>query len=119
MKRRAVQAAAVVLSIAMGLSLNGCGGNANGDGKTSAKAGNNAPVTGKTDSEDKTIVFWNIGTEGADKKIYEYAINKFENEAGNSYKIDSQPTQNDKYKEKLVIAMSSGECPDAYTTWSG
>lgn len=119
MIRRAVQAAAVVLSIAMGLSLSGCGGNTNGDGKTSAKAGNNAPVTGKTDSEDKTIVFWNIGTEGADKKIYEYAINKFENEAGNSYKIDTQPTQNDKYKEKLVIAMSSGECPDAYTTWSG
>jgi raffinose/stachyose/melibiose transport system substrate-binding protein len=119
MKRRAVQAAAVVLSIAMGLSLSGCGGNTNGDGKTSAKAGNNAPVTGKNDSEDKTIVFWNIGTEGADKKIYEYAITKFENEAGNSYKIDTQPTQNDKYKEKLVIAMSSGECPDAYTTWSG
>lgn len=33
--------------------------------------------------------------------------------------IENVPTQNDKYKEKLVIAMSSGECPDMYTSWSG
>ncbi len=117
MKRRAVKAA-VIVSFIMGLFLTGCGGSANGgDGK--AKIGSSVTENGKSDSEDKTIVFWNIGTEGADKRIYEYAIDKFEKEAGNDYKIDNQSTQNDKYKEKLVIAISSGECPDAYTTWSG
>ena len=29
------------------------------------------------------------------------------------------PTQSHTYKEKLVVAVSSGECPDIYQTWSG
>ena len=120
MKGRTAAIAAVVMSTIMGMQLTGCGSNATGgDGKGAVQAGGTVTETGKADSEDKNIVFWNVGTEGADKKIYEYAMDKFEAEAGNGYKIDNQPTQNDKYKEKLVIAMSSGECPDAYTTWSG
>ena len=47
------------------------------------------------------------------------AIEKFEESNEDGWKIESVPTQNDKYKEKLVIAMSSGECPDMYTSWSG
>ena len=47
------------------------------------------------------------------------AIRQFEENSQSGYTIENIPTQNDKYKEKLVIAMSSGECPDMYTTWSG
>lgn len=119
MKRKAA-ATAVILSALVGMALAGCtSSTAGGDTKTTVQAGGTAAETKESGSGDKNIVFWNVGTEGADKKLYEYAIDKFEKGDNNGYKIDNQPTQNDKYKEKLVIAMSSGECPDAYTTWSG
>lgn len=69
--------------------------------------------------EDKVITFWNVGTEGADLETYERAIEQFNANTTSGYTIENVPTQNDKYKEKLVIAMSSGECPDMYTSWSG
>ena len=46
-------------------------------------------------------------------------IEKFNENNEDGWTIENVPTQNDKYKEKLVIAMSSGECPDMYTSWSG
>ena len=38
---------------------------------------------------------------------------------GGGYTVNQVAIQNDTYKEKLVIAMSSGECPDMYSSWSG
>lgn len=113
--RRTVQA--LIVSVILGMSLTGCGGG-KAEGTTAVQKEENT-TAGKADDGNKNIVFWNVGTEGADKKIYEYAINKYQSDSSNTYKINNQPTQNDKYKEKLVIAMSSGECPDVYTTWSG
>ena len=52
-------------------------------------------------------------------EAYELAIKQFNENTTSGYTIENVATQNDKYKEKLVIAMSSGECPDMYTTWSG
>ena len=83
--------------------------------------------TGKDDSHghvrnaasDKTITFWNVATEGVDPGTYEMIIEKFNENNEDGWTIENVPTQNDKYKEKLVIAMSSGECPDMYTSWSG
>lgn len=70
-------------------------------------------------ADDNEIIFWNIGTEDPDKSIMEYAVNAFNEQTESGYKVTMVPTQNDTYKEKLVIAMSSGECPDMYTSWSG
>lgn len=70
-------------------------------------------------SESKEIIFWNIGTESPDKDIYEYAVKQFNENTKSGYHVTSVATQNDTYKEKLIIAMSSGECPDVYTSWSG
>lgn len=83
--------------------------------------GGTSAATGSTNgaADDKIITFWNVGTEGADREIYEYAIRQFNENTQSGYTIINQPTQNDKYKEKLVIAMSSGECPDMYTSWTG
>lgn len=73
----------------------------------------------KSDSSAKeTIEFWNLGTENPDKKIYQYTVDKF-NDSNSKYFIENIGTQNDTYKEKIIIAMSSGECPDMYTSWSG
>ena len=133
MKKRWKSIIALGLSTIMCLSLAGCGGggdtaassgSSNG-GTESAAADSGAAHTGaesgsaESDSGDKVITFWNVGTEGADKETYEMAIRQFEENSQSGYTIENIPTQNDKYKEKLVIAMSSGECPDMYTTWSG
>lgn len=68
---------------------------------------------------DKELVFWNIGTENVDKDIYDKAVEIFNSTTKSGYTVTSIPVQNDTYKEKLVIAMSSGECPDMYIHWSG
>lgn len=118
---------AVGLSVCMCLSMAGCGGSgetasnpASADTGAAADGGSTAQTAeSSADSGDKVITFWNVGTEGADKETYEMAIRQFEEKSQSGYTIENIPTQNDKYKEKLVIAMSSGECPDMYTTWSG
>lgn len=125
MKKKLRAATAIVL--AMGITLYGCGGSSGSDNTSDVNGKNNSggvesnDNTGNssTSDKDKTIVFWNVGTEGSDKALYEYAIEQFQANSSSGYTIVNQPTQNDKYKEKLVIAMSSGECPDMYTTWSG
>lgn len=127
MKKRMKSLMALGLTVCMCLSMAGCGGSgetasnpasadtgAAADGSSAVQTADNS-----ADSGDKVITFWNVGTEGADKETYEMAIRQFEENSQSGYTIENIPTQNDKYKEKLVIAMSSGECPDMYTTWSG
>lgn len=106
--KRKMKVIAVIMALATVLSA--CGG-----GTTSSGGGSDANGA----AEDKTITFWNVGTEGADREIFEYAIRQFNENTQSGYTVINQPTQNDKYKEKLVIAMSSGECPDMYTSWTG
>ena len=67
----------------------------------------------------ENIVFWNIGTESPDKEIYEHILANYDANPVEGFAIENVATQNDTYKEKLVIAMSSGECPDVYSSWSG
>lgn len=71
--------------------------------------------------EDKVITFWNIATEDPDAAIMQYAVNQYnEHESARSgYTIQTTSIPNDKYKDKLIVTMSSGECPDIYTSWSG
>ncbi len=118
----------VVLSLTMVASLlAGCGNSGNKTASTTdstkaTEAGDLAAGAGDSNAasdESKEIVFWNIATESPDKDIMEYAVDKFNKNTKSGYTIKMIPTQNDTYKEKLVIAMSSGECPDMYTSWSG
>lgn len=78
-----------------------------------------ASVYAAEGDEDKTITYWNIGTEGADKAALECAVNAFNENTESGYTVENVAIQNDNYKERLVVAMSSGECPDMYTSWSG
>lgn len=109
---------ALALSVVMAGSLMACGGSSDG-GDTKGSSGSDAQASTKTKGGDKEIVFWNIGTEDVDKAIYNKAIEMFNATTKSGYTITSVPVQNDTYKEKLVIAMSSGECPDMYINWSG
>ena len=74
-----------------------------------------------TSSNDgnNVISFWNLGVESPDKEYYQSSVDAFNANTESGYKIETTNIQNDTYKEKLVIAMSSSQCPDLYTSWSG
>ena len=104
---------AAALASVLAVSVSACG---------SSKSVETSPETkqeSNVESDDKEITFWNISTENPDKAIFEYAVNKFNETNKDGYHITMVPIQNDNYKEKLVVAMSSGECPDMYTSWTG
>ncbi len=115
--KKVKKVAALTMSVIMAGSLMACGGSSGGDSKETS--GSSAKSDTKTKGGDNEIVFWNIGTEDVDKAIYDKAIELYSSTTDSDYTITSVPVQNDTYKEKLVIAMSSGECPDMYTSWSG
>lgn len=69
--------------------------------------------------DDKVITFWHIGTDEPDISVFEDAVDEFNKNTKSGYTIESVAVESDAYKEKLLIAMSSGECPDIYTSWSG
>lgn len=113
---------ALGLASVMALSLVACSGDSNNN-KNDKEASTSATEEAKEDKNDsgenKTITFWNIGTEDPDASIMKYAVDKFNESTDTGYQVELTAIQNDKYKEKLVIAMSSGECPDMYTSWTG
>lgn len=114
MKKRTMKITALLLTAVMTAGmLAGCG-NSDSGGSGDAKE-----TTAAADGGEKEIVFWNIGTEEVDKAVIDKAVTKFNETTDSGYKVTSVPVQNDTYKEKLVIAMSSGECPDMYISWSG
>ena len=112
MKKRMKQIAALSMAALMAASMAACGGSDGG----SSSSGDSGKSSG---GGDKEIVYWNIGTESPDKDVINKAVEKFNSETESGYTVTSVPTQNDTYKEKLVVAMSSGECPDMYSCWSG
>lgn len=120
MKKRMVKLVALSMTALMAASLSACGS----DGGSTADSGSDggSETTASKDAggdESKEIIYWNIGTESPDKDVIAKAVDKFNAETESGYTVTVVPTQNDTYKEKLVVAMSSGECPDMYSNWSG
>lgn len=119
MKKRMLKIAALMMAATMTVSLAACGGDSSGSEGSSLNADSSSNSDSSSSDGDKVITYWNIGTEGADKEALEYAVEEFNKNTESGYTVENVPTQNDNYKEKLVVAMSSGECPDMYTSWSG
>jgi raffinose/stachyose/melibiose transport system substrate-binding protein len=72
----------------------------------------------KMPSKNMTIKLWDIATDQPGKKIQEDAIARFM-KANPNVKVEETHIQNDSYKQKLVVAMSSGQCPTMYIHWGG
>lgn len=108
MKRRLLRIGVLSIIPVLGVILAACSGRTGDDSEKMSSSG-----------DDKIITYWNIGTEGADKETLQYAVEEFNKNTESGYRVESVAIQNDNYKEKLVVAMSSGECPDMYTSWSG
>ena len=116
MKKRIARLMALSMAAAMTASLAACGG---GDSSSGGNSDGGSSDGGSASGGEKEIIYWNIGTESPDKDVITKAVEKFNSETESGYTVTSIPTQNDTYKEKLVVAMSSGECPDMYSCWSG
>ncbi len=114
MKKRMARLMALSIATVMTVSLAACGG-----GDSGSSSGGGDSEGGGASGGDKEIVYWNIATEAPDKDIVTKALEVYNSSTESGYTVTSVPTQNDTYKEKLVVAMSSGECPDMYTSWSG
>lgn len=119
MRKRFQKVLPLALAGVVVCSLAACGNKDTGASAVTDDGNPEAVSAAGDDGGSKEIVYWNIGTEGPDKDVLQFAVDEFNKNTDSGYTVKSVPTQNDNYKEKLVIAMSSGECPDMYTSWSG
>ncbi|MCR4807060.1 MAG: extracellular solute-binding protein [Lachnospiraceae bacterium] len=69
-------------------------------------------------TDDMTIVLWDIATEDPNKTTQKAAVARFMADYPNIH-VEQVHQQNDNYKQQLVVAMSSGQCPDMYISWGG
>ena len=71
-------------------------------------------------ADDKEITYMEYcGREPGAKILLLQQQTSLTKKQKSGYTVNQVAIQNDTYKEKLVIAMSSGECPDMYSSWSG
>lgn len=119
MKKRMAKLVALSMTALMAASLTACGGDSKNASSSETSGDDKSAKKESGDGESKEIVYWNIGTESPDKDVIAKAVDKFNSETESGYTVTVVPTLNDTYKEKLVVAMSSGECPDMYSNWSG
>ena len=77
--------------------------------------GKNLPVL---TTEPLTITLWDISTEEPNKSIAEAAVARFTADYPN-ITVNQVHQQNDTYKQQLIVAMSSGQCPNIYGHWGG
>ena len=69
-------------------------------------------------TEPLDILFWDISTEDPSKTMSESAVARFMEDYPN-INVEVVHQQNDNYKQQLIVAMSSGQCPDMYIHWGG
>ena len=77
--------------------------------------GKNLPVL---TTEPLTITLWDISTEEPNKSTAEAAVARFTADYPN-ITVNQVHQQNDTYKQQLIVAMSSGQCPNIYGHWGG
>ena len=133
---------ALALSLAMTTSLVACGGGSSNNGgetttaaateakvDTTEASGSDAGESGgakQTDGknvpeltkDEMNILLWDIATEEPNKSTQEAAVQRFMKDYPNIH-VEQVHQQNDNYKQQLVVAMSSGQCPDMYISWGG
>ena len=77
-----------------------------------------APVAMADSSANKTITLWHIQTTSPMPSIIADSATRFE-KANPGYHVKITVMQNDAFKTKLQIAMSSNTMPDIFPTWTG
>ena len=65
-----------------------------------------------------TLELWSIQTTGQGPGIFQRAIDRFTKD-NPSIKSNLTLIANDAYKQKLAVALASGQAPDCFLSWSG
>ena len=68
--------------------------------------------------EKKKLEFWHIQTNGEAPNIIQASVDRFVEE-NPEYEVNVSVIVNDSYKQKLSVAMSSGQMPDVFISWGG
>lgn len=108
---------AAVLAVAMTVSIAGCGGEKTAE-PTNTAANTTAQASTPTTGEKVTLNLWHIQTTDPMPGIIEDSMKRFSADNPN-YEVVVTPMQNDAFKTKLQIAMSSNSTPDIFPHWSG
>lgn len=122
MKKVISKTLATALAVAITISIAGCG---------SAKPSETSPsttavVSTSTAAQSSTapkgdpvkLTLWHIQTTDPMPSIIEDSMKRFKADNTN-YDVEVSVMQNDAYKTKLQIAMSSNSMPDIFFSWSG
>jgi raffinose/stachyose/melibiose transport system substrate-binding protein len=77
-----------------------------------------AESTGSGSGEQKVIEFWHIQSTEPLLGIIQRSVDRFMKD-NPDVKVNVNTVVNDAYKQKLAIAMASGQLPDVFISWSG
>jgi raffinose/stachyose/melibiose transport system substrate-binding protein len=66
----------------------------------------------------KTIEFWHIQNTEPAPTFIANAVKRFE-AANPDYQVNITVTANDSYKQKIAVAIASGQIPDVFMSWTG
>lgn len=108
---------AAALAAAMTISIAGCGGGRTAETTTSTATETSTAAT-TTSGEKVTLNLWHIQTTDPMPAIIEDSMKRFSADNPN-YEVVVTPMQNDAFKTKLQIAMSSNSAPDIFPHWTG
>lgn len=117
-KNKCARILAMLLGGVMSVSLLvGCGSQANTsqDASTSDSA---ASETKTKDGDKKVIEFWHIQTQGEVPAIIQDSVDRYMADNPDC-EVKVTIMANDAYKQKISVAMSSGQMPDVITSWGG
>jgi raffinose/stachyose/melibiose transport system substrate-binding protein len=106
---------AAVLAAAMTVSIVGCGGEKASDPTPNTATDTTAQASTSATGEKVTLNLWHIQTTDPMPAIIEDSMKRFSADNPN-YEVVVTPMQNDAFKQKLQIAMSSNSTPDIFLT---
>jgi raffinose/stachyose/melibiose transport system substrate-binding protein len=120
------KALAVFLAIMMLVSMAACGAKneqaaspASGDSAAAPAAEASTPAeTAPAPAEKVSLTLWHLQVNAPMPEIIQDSMDRYMADNPNST-VEISPIQNDAYKTKLQIAMSSGTMPDIFPHWSG
>jgi raffinose/stachyose/melibiose transport system substrate-binding protein len=69
-------------------------------------------------AESGTLEIWSIQLDGGGPGTFQRAIDRF-NKVNPNIKVNLTVMANDAYKQRLAVAMASGQTPDLFLSWSG
>lgn len=122
MKSHGNRIVALLLAALMLLMMAGCSSSNNTSSGTtssgSTSSGTSSSGSTSTSTEKVKLTLWHIQTTDPMPGIIQDSMDRFMKDNPN-YQVDINVMQNDAFKTKIQIAMSSNTMPDIFPHWSG